>query len=156
MGVETAVIGTLLATSIGSSLYSGYQQKQAAKSEAGLMEDQGRLELEESKDEAARRAKEIRKFSARQKLAFIKNGVRLEGSPLDVIDETLTEGQKEVDSVLRRGNALYDLRTRQADNLKKSGRAALIGGIGSASGSVLSAFGNGSIGSKGGSAAKAA
>lgn len=138
MGVDPVTL-TLAAVAAGGSLYGGYSQKQAYRSEASLLEDQGRLQLQESYDEADRRAKEIRKFASKQKLAFIKNGVQFSGSALDVVDETLTEGQKEVNSVVKRGQALYDLRFREADRYRKMGRAALIGGFGGAAESFLGA-----------------
>lgn len=127
-------VGPLIALAAGASVVQGVMGYQAARDEARLINQQGILEQQEAQEEAQRKANEVRKFAARQKLAFLKNGVRLEGSPLLVVDETLTEGQKEVDAITRRGNALRTLRAQEAQITKNRGRAALIGGLGQAAG----------------------
>lgn len=110
-------------------VYGGYSANQAAKREAGLMEDQARLAQAEAAAEAQRKANEVRKFSRTQALAFMKNGVSLEGSPLLSINETIDEGQKEVNAITESGRAKADLYTRKAANVRAEGRAAMIGGI---------------------------
>lgn len=126
--ISAIFIGSAIA-GVGSKVYSGYQQNQAAKREASLMEDQGRIEQEEAAAEAQRRADEVRKFSRVQGLSFLKNGVSLAGSPLLVLDETLTQGQQEVDAITRSGDAKRTLYNRKAANTRASGRSALLGGV---------------------------
>lgn len=132
----------LAAAGIGAAgqIYSGYQQNMAAKREAGLMEDQARLSQAEATAEAQRKANEVRKFSKVQALAFMKNGVTLDGSPLLTIDETVTEGQKEVDSISAAGDARANLYNRKAAIVKNEGRAAFVGGILGGTGSAASSY----------------
>jgi hypothetical protein len=132
MAVTTT--GVLVAAALASavtSVASGYSAKQSARKEAGALKDQANLAAQEAQSEARRRADEVRRLSKKQKLAFIKNGVTLEGSPLLTIDETLRQGQEEVDAISRRGYAIQGLYNTRADITNREGRAQFIGGIGS-------------------------
>lgn len=136
MGVEKLLMaGGLL--SGGISIFGGAGQKSAYRSEASLLEEEGRLLREDQLREATDRATEIRKAAAKQKLAYLRQGVRLSGSPLLALDETLTEGQREVDLITERGNRLFDLKRRQADILRSQGRSSLVGGFGQALSTLL-------------------
>lgn len=122
---------TLIAAGIGAGgqIYSGYTANQAAKREAGLLEEQGALAQAEADEEARAHANDVRKFSRTQALSFLKNGVSLAGSPLLVLDETLTEGQKEATSIAKSGAAQRSLYNARAYNARSEGRAKLIGGF---------------------------
>lgn len=128
------------AVSVGASIMGGIAANNAAKAEARNLEEQGRLAQEEHNREAARRAEEVRKFHRTQSLAFLKNGVTLAGSPLLVLDETMTQGQEEVNAISKSGDAQRTLYNQRAAQTVNSGRAALIGGIGQAAGSAASSY----------------
>lgn len=142
MGIETALIAAAV-VSAGASVAGGISANNAAKREAGLLNDQAGLAQNEAQAEAQRRANEVRKFQRTQKLAFLKNGVTLEGSPLLVLDDTIREGQQEVDAIVNRGTATARYYRESAAITKNKGRAALIGGIGSAASSMIGAYGVG-------------
>lgn len=142
MGVEVA-LATAAIISAGASIAGGISADRSAKREAGALNDQAALAESESLAEAKRRATEVRQFQRRQKLAFLKNGVTLEGSPLLVLDETLASGQEEVDAIMRRGSSQAKLYREHAAITRNRGRAALIGGIGQAAGTTLMAYGAG-------------
>ena len=127
----------------GGQVYGGYQANMAAKREAGLMEDQGRLAQAEAQAEAQRRADEVRKFSKVQALAFMKNGVSLSGSPLLTINDTITQGQKEVNAISASGTAKANLYNQRAAITKNEGRAAFIGGLLGGAGSGASSYASG-------------
>lgn len=126
--VSAIFIGSAL-LGAGGQIYSGYQANQSAKREASAMEAEGELAQQEADAEAAAHASDVRKFARTQSLSFLKNGVTLEGSPLLVLDETLTQGQNEVDSITKSGNAQRNLYNQRAANTRREGRAQLIGGI---------------------------
>jgi hypothetical protein len=130
---------TMVGIGAGASILGGIAANNAAQAEADRLEQQGRIAQQESLEEAQRKADENRKFSKVQKLAFLKNGVTLEGSPLLVLDETLDEGQKEVDAEVRRGNAQATLHNQKAAQTRNEGRAQLLGGFAGAAGTVGSA-----------------
>lgn len=111
---------------------------QNAEIEARNLEAQGAIARQESLDEAERKAKEVRKFEARQRMQFLQQGVSVSGgSPLLVFDETLTDGQREVDALIRRGNAQIDLYNAKAQQARNSGAAALIAGNAQATTALL-------------------
>jgi hypothetical protein len=127
----------------GGQIYGGYQANQAAKREANLMEMQGQIAQSEADTEAAAHARDVRQFSRNQALSFLKNGVSLAGSPLLVVDETLTEGQKEATSIAKKGAAERNLYNERAYNTRSEGRAKLIGGVLGGSSSFGSSYAQG-------------
>lgn len=140
MGVETALIAAVT-LSAGASIVGGISAQSAANREAKSLDDLASTSQNEAQAEARRRATEVRQFQRRQKLAFLKNGVTLEGSPLLVLDETLASGQEEVDAIMRRGTAQAKYYRESAAMTKNKGRAALIGGIGQAASTAIGAYG---------------
>lgn len=129
--------------SAGASIIGGIQANNAAKREASALQEQGRLAQEESLREAQLHADDVRRFHRSQSVAFTKNGVSLAGSPLLVLDETVSRGQEEVDSIVKSGNAQQNLYNQNAQQAKNKGRAALISGFASAAGSVAQMGGSG-------------
>lgn len=148
MGLTAAIIAFTV-VSAASKIVAGIQENNAAKAEANLLEQQGALQQEEAVAEAQRVANDRRKFRKKQKVAFLKNGITLAGSPLLVIEETRRESQLEVDAIVRRGRAQASLAFQQAAITRGGGRAALISGIFSAASTVVvgSAFAKASLGS---------
>lgn len=142
MGVETALIAATV-VSATASVASGIAQQSAANREAKALNAMASTAQDEATAEAQRRATDVRQFQRKQKLAFLKNGVTLEGSPLLILDETLQLGQEEVDAIMKRGTAEAKYYRESAAIKKNQGRAALIGGIGGAASSVISGYGIG-------------
>lgn len=140
--VSLLVVAT--AVSVGSSVMGGISANASAKREAGMQQQQAQINLDESRVAAQDMTVERNKFLQVQKLAFLKSGVSLEGSPLDVLNETRTQSQKEVDATLKRGDAQYNLGMESAQITKNKGRAALIGGFGQAASTGVSAYAAGS------------
>lgn len=133
-----------VAISAISSIAQGISANNAAQSEADFLEQQAHLTAAEFAAEAARVRDQNRKFMKRQKLAFLKNGVTLDGSPLFILEETLEEGQKEVNAIAARGTAIAASYFQRADSVRDEGRNALIGGFTNAATTVFSAFTAGS------------
>lgn len=143
MGLEAAFIAFSV-VSAGAKIIQGVQQNKAAKAEAAAQEEQGRIQAAEAQAEAQRVANDRRKFRKKQKAAFLKNGITLAGSPLLVLEETRRESQEEVDAIVRRGNAQSRLAFQRASITRAKGRSALLGGIGGAFATGVSAFATGS------------
>lgn len=108
-----------------SSLF-GYFASQSAAAEA---ESRGRLLRVEAEDEATRYAEEADHFKAKQKLAYLKSGVQLSGSPLDVLDETSRIAQENINSIRARGAASQYEANAAASGARMQGRMALLTGI---------------------------
>ncbi len=121
-------VGGLVAN-VAGTLYSGFQKMKAADEEADDLREQARIQQEEANEEAARLDKKNRKFLAHQSLMYVKSGVTLAGSPLDILKETRDESAKESASVRKRGKAQFQLGLKKADRLASAGRGAFIGGL---------------------------
>lgn len=148
MGVDPVSIAFIAAaaTAAGGKILGGLSERDAQKNRAGILEDNARLAASEAEARAKRRALEVRKFAANQKLAFLKNGVTLEGSPLLALDETYALGQEEVNAITKSGQAQASAYWREAQIGKRQGRAAMIGGFTGAAQTAVSAYGTGSEG----------
>lgn len=115
--------------SAGSSIYSGFAQKSAMDDQASQLNEQARIAKLEAQEEAKRKDEERTKFIARQKVAFLANGIGLAGTPLAVLSDTYGEFQKEIDAIRRSGNARSNYLQTEARIKEKTGRAALVGGV---------------------------
>lgn len=115
------------ALSAGGEIIGGIQQDRASKREAALQEQQGQLAYDEAQRNAELEARDQTQFVQQQKMAYLANGVSLEGSPLSVLEESRSYGQKQVQSILDQGAAYKNLMYQSATNTRNKGRAALIG-----------------------------
>jgi hypothetical protein len=111
----------------GAQVYSGIQQDKMAQRAARFQESQAILAQEEALREARQVKENLEKFRKTQKLAFLKNGVTLQGSPMLVLQETERKGLEEVDAIVKRGTAISNLLFQEAKTKRRTGRAILIG-----------------------------
>ena len=115
--------------SAGLDLLSGLFGYFASQEAAGIAESRGRMLRLEAEDEATRYAEQGRKFEARQRLAYLKNGVELSGSPLDVLAETVRTTQEDLSAIRARGRAGQAGQNHIARQTRATGRNALLSGI---------------------------
>lgn len=127
---------TLLTVAAVGSIAGGFAQKASADKQAAAQEDQARLALSEAQSNADVEAHNQRIKLGTQELAFLKNGVSIDGSSSDVLKDTALWGQKSVDAILRQGTAQYNLGMTTASTTRAQGRAAVIGGFTSAAGTL--------------------
>ena len=132
----TAIVATTVA--VGGKIAGGISAQKSAKTEANLLRDQGILAQQEAYATAQQKADEVRRFAKTQKLAFLKNGVTLQGTPSMVISETVNQGQDEVNAIVKKGIAENRLAIKQAELVRNKGRAAMFSGITNAFGDVAS------------------
>lgn len=142
MGIDLVTLS--LIASVGGSALGGIQQSKAASAQASATNAeaarQAALQQQEADLSARAETRENIKLEKRQKLAFLKSGVSLEGSPLLLLDETRQKGGENVDAILRSGQtaatgtlARGGLRSAE---LKSSGRQALTSGLTSGAGTL--------------------
>jgi hypothetical protein len=117
------------AIAIVGMLASGAMQKKAADKEADALEDEAALIQDDADRSADIQAVENRKFLATQSLAYLKNGVTLEGSPLMVLQDSWEIGQKEEMYTRESGKRKSYLAHKKSQSTRRSGRAALVGGV---------------------------
>ena len=129
-------LGALTAISVGGSIFSGFAANSAANQEAKLQRQQADIALQESQINAQNEAYNQTQAVQKQRLAFLANGVSLDGSPALVLEESKRYGQSQVDAILRQGQAKSSLLTGEAKITQNKGRASLVGGFTSAAGTL--------------------
>jgi hypothetical protein len=117
MGLETAI--AFAAVSAASGVYNASQQTKQAKKAAQTQVVEGDLRASEL-------AKKAKASVASQRVSFLNSGLSLEGTPLSVMESTLSSGLEDV--TLTQSNA-----QQAAKNTIAAGRSAAIS-------SVLSGF----------------
>lgn len=102
-------------------------QQQAYNQEADLYDQQAQIALDEAGRDAEIKARDAEKFRAQQALNYSASGVLLEGSPMEVLNETRRLASQEIDATLARGGAQADLLRQRAMQTRTVGRASLLG-----------------------------
>ena len=111
MGAITA----LTATATGLDLFSGIMGMSAADAQNSALRSQARLLQVESEADIARYASESRAFKAEQSVRYLKSGVTLEGSPLEILDETSRVAAENISAMRAKSSA-------EASALRAKGR----------------------------------
>lgn len=115
MGIETI----LFMAFTGLQAVSGMMN---AQSQADAAVKQGNLQM-------AEKAKQVRYATARQNVSFLNSGLSLEGTPMDVINETFDTGIKDIQAIGANANA-------QSKNIIGQARTQAIGQIAGAFGGM--------------------
>lgn len=136
-----ATTSVLLGTSMGLEVVSGLFNMSAAGDQASALRSQASLVRAETAAEIERYKISAARFKASQKMSYIKSGVQIEGSPLDVLDETARTASENISAIRAQGEAEATKLTSQARMVKSSARAALVGGLTKAA-SLYAAYGD--------------
>ena len=115
--------------SAGLDLLGGLFGYFASLEGAQIAESRGRMLRMEAEDEAVRYSEQARKFGARQKVSYLKAGVELSGSPLDVLDETIRTTREDLSAIRARGRAGQSDYNEVARQTRAQGRQAILSGI---------------------------
>jgi len=129
----------------GLQIIQGLEAQKATKTEGKALRNQGAVALRESEREAARLQETNEDFEQKQRLSFLKSGVKLEGTPLDVLAETQRVGAEEVTAVREAGVARAGLFRSKARVTERGGRASFLGSLASASATIQEDPSGGSI-----------
>jgi len=144
MSFTTALLAIGTGLQITQQIRQGKQQQQIFEFNAQVSQQKATLAKQSGKLRADRLRRQARTFSAKQTAAFAKAGVRLTGSPLQVLADTaaeleldarIEEFNTEVDVLNAQTNAQLDIiRGREARTLDGSrrccvwqGRSILVG-----------------------------
>ena len=142
MGVEQALTMSMVMQS-GASIYQGIEAKKTGDSLAKEYEKRSELAIKESKDEARRQMRINQVNNARMKLNFLKLGVGMSGSVLNVLATNKNLQNEEINAVLTSGYAMSDYFRLQGSNAKSTGRAKLTGSLVSGASNVLDTYAKG-------------
>lgn len=122
----------LTATSGGFDILSGIFGMTAADAKAESLRQQAQLVQSESEADIARYSSEARGFKSAQKLAYLKSGVDISGSPLDILDETARVATENINAIRAKGAATAQALRGESANVSASGRLAFLKGLGNA------------------------
>ena len=121
-------------------LMGGYFGYLASQDAAAIAESRGRMLRAEAEAEAQRYAEQARGLRAKQAVSYLKAGVTLEGSPLDVLDHDALIAEENI-SAIRAGGAARELEQQGlAADARIKGRNAFMAGISSGFGKFANAF----------------
>lgn len=101
--------------------------QQAVDQEALLNERQGRVALDEANAAAIQTAREGKRVREQQAVDYTNSGVLLEGTPIEVLNDTVARTGEEIDAIMKRGSAQAELFNRRANITRNQGRASLLG-----------------------------
>lgn len=113
-------------------ILSGISSFRASRIEAKAQERQGDIAAEEAGREAERVGEARRAFKGTQALSFLKSGVQLKGTAIDVLARTEAETGRQVESIKARGAAQRRLFRKRASITRKGGRARALAAFGQA------------------------
>jgi hypothetical protein len=113
------------------SLMGGFSAMGASNQQAGMIQRNADLALQDAQLAANQKAMEVSKFAGQQQEEFASSGVTLAGSPALVMNETVRLGQQEVHQILLNGvNQKYEL-DNQAYQVQNQGRNQFLGTVAS-------------------------
>lgn len=115
--------------SAGLDLMSGLFGYLASQDAAAISESRARMIRNEADAEATRYAEEAHNALAQTKVSYLKAGVYLSGSPLDVLDHDILTAQENISSIRAGGEARAMEQENDAAQQRIGGRLALLQGI---------------------------
>ncbi len=104
-----------------AGLVGGIAGVGSTSAEASRLNQQAELALEQSNLEAQQTANSVRSFRSSQASGYLNSGVLLEGSPLEVLANTVNKGNQEIELIQKQGQARQTLMRQQASQVGRSG-----------------------------------
>lgn len=155
MTAKTATSGSSAAAgaygvSAGLDLLSGVFGFLASQEAASVAQSRGDLIRLEAEANAQRYAEQAAQFEAHEKVMYLASGVKLSGSPVDVLAATARVAHENMEAIRMGGEAAALNEETTASNAEMGGRAALVGGFNRAAGMGLMSYAsaNGGLGGK--------
>ena len=136
-GVEVALISAAVAGAAGT-VYSGVQQKKAAKVNAQIATNEATYQAQKGEAEEKRHLANMKKAAGEGRVAAATSGVSLlSGSVQDVFDENTEEGLYDAVMIRHGAKMASDSATAQASMFMHQGNTALTSGFIKAGSSLL-------------------
>jgi hypothetical protein len=128
MSANTFMAG---AAGIGAfgSIMAGLFGYMAGENAAETYRSRARMIRAEAENEAQRYQERAEQFRATQAVAYLKSGVELSGSPLDVLDETIRVGRENASAIRSGGQARALDAEFGGEQASTAGRNALVSGV---------------------------
>lgn len=120
-----AALTTALMNQPPTGLWNMYQNN--VDQQAQMYDQQAKIALDEAGYTAEQKARDAHKFRENQAVQYSSSGVLLEGTPVQVMNETVALAGQEIDAIMRRGAAQNELYRRQGNLVRNQGMANLLG-----------------------------
>lgn len=138
---QAGILGILSAAfSVVSSIGQASQQKQAAKYNQKIAENQAIGARQEAAASADRQRRNASKTIGSMQASYAASGVALEGSPLEVLEESARNAELDRLSILWNGESRAQGAMNTASLEKARGKNAMASGYLSAAGSAFKGF----------------
>ena len=125
MGIEIiAAVGLGLLGAI-----EGEEKKKAAGKEASAIEKEAAVEKDDALKAAEIQKEKGETFLAEQTLGFLGSGLKLKGSPLEVLEETKKNVEADFEGRVSRADKVSGLRQEQASQTRNSANNAPLFGL---------------------------
>ena len=125
-----------LAATVATTVVTAIGQKKQAKAQQEIAETQARNEERAAGDRADQLRRRRARLLASQRAAFAGRGLKLSGSPLEVLAETNEIVQLDIDRVIRAGSERAGLLRQRGAAAVQSARfqqlGTILGGVGQA------------------------
>ena len=138
MGLGLVIIGIAsLLVSAGSTVYSAQERKKTAAYTAKLAEEAGEESTAMANLEAERHRDKIRRLKSSQIASYAKSGVKLEGSPLEVLADTAAQADLDEMIIKHGGQVEANAYERKGMFARRAGKSAETAGYIKAGSSLL-------------------
>lgn len=145
-GIGSALLTAGSIIGAGSAIYQGLAARDAAEYNRGLAEIEADQEKALTGIEVERHRKDTQRLLARQRAGYAKSGVRFEGSPLLVMEETASEAALDELLLKYAGKSKYQARRAEASQYRAKGRESAYGGVMRAGSTLLTDIGQRRLG----------
>lgn len=141
-GVEIAMLSAATFSTVGT-IYSGIQQAEAADNQAQIAENNAAYEADANKQQAEKIRRMARAQRGEANAALAASGVKLgEGTALEVQKDITKRSEEDALSAMLTGSRALKSGSDQADMLRASGNAAMVGSAVSVLATGANAYGN--------------
>jgi hypothetical protein len=145
MGTEVIILAAI-AASTAVTAYGQYQQGQAQERasnyQAAVQERNAQIAKQNAEYDAQRQSSRLRRAIGSQRAAVLASGIQMEGTALDLQQDTVQQGEMDRLAILYGGETAYQNAKSEAELSRMQGKAAAQAGTTAAFGTVLGGFGN--------------
>ena len=128
-----------IVSAIGS-IYSGMAQSAAYKAEAQAKKYEAQAQREQGSYESSRQIERNARITGQQVTAVASSGVDIWGTPSDVVADTRSEGEMDVQAIRHNSQFKSNLSEYEAKIAKMNAKQAKIGGIIGAAAPLINSF----------------
>lgn len=147
MAVATST-AILVAAAVGTAVtaYGQYQagqaQERALNYQAAVQERNAQIAKQNAEYDAQRQESRLRRAIGSQRAAVLASGIQMEGTALDLQQDTVQQAEMDRLAILYGGEINYQNARSEAELSRMQGKAAGQAGTTAAFGTVLGGFGN--------------